>query len=472
MPTYINRDAVRRRLVRESFYDFVQMFWHVVVPENPVWNWHIKVICDEYQTAAERVFAGKEKEYDLIVNVPPGTSKSTCLSVMTVPWTWTRMPTARHIVGSHSYTPLGLNLSRLSRDVILSELYQRLFPDVQLREDQAAKGFYVNTKGGGRLTAGTGSTVVGMHAHFLGIDDPIDPESAVSEADLATANRWVDGTIVQRKVDKRLSFLYMVMQRLHQNDPTGHLLKSRPDTIRHVCLPAEVTPDIKPIELRPYYVDGLLDSVRLPRAVLDSQMLQGQYHYSGQYLQSPVPLGGGMFKVGRLTIDTPPQKFRAVVRYWDKAGTEGDGAYTAGVKMGEDFDGMYWVLHVVRGQWEAAEREKIIKQTAQIDGESVMVGLEQEPGSGGKDSARATIRNLAGFDVTANSVGGEGDKARRADPFAAQVNGGNVRIAPGDWNHEYVEEMRYFPRSTYKDQVDASSGAFRRLSHTYVAGVL
>jgi len=98
----------------------------------------------------------------------------------------------------------------------------------------------------------------------------------------------------------------------------------------------------------------------------------------------------------------------------------------------------------------------------QLDGKTVEIGLEQEPGSGGKESAESTVRNLRGWRVRVDRP--TGDKSLRADPFSVQVNNGNVSMVRGDWNEDYIEELRYFPFSKYKDQVDASSGAFNILA--------
>ena len=87
--------------------------------------------------------------------------------------------------------------------------------------------------------------------------------------------------------------------------------------------------------------------------------------------------------------------------------------------------------------------------------------MEQEPGSGGKESAENTIRNLAGFSVYAERS--TGDKTFRADPYSVQVNNGNVILMSGLWNRDFIEEHRFFPYSTYKDQVDAAGGAFSKL---------
>jgi predicted phage terminase large subunit-like protein len=175
-----------------------------------------------------------------------------------------------------------------------------------------------------------------------------------------------------------------------------------------------------------------------------------------------------MFKVQRIVPDEPGPvdnsraTWKGLVRYWDKAGTRGGGAYTVGALLGMDVDGYIWLLHIVRGQWAPGEREEIILQTAKTDGKRVVVGVEQEPGSGGKESAQNTARRLVGFRVKLDAP--SGDKVARAEPFADQVNSGNVKMAAGQWNMDLLDELRYFPESTYKDQTDACSGAFNLLA--------
>lgn len=473
-------------ICRESYYDFLQEFWYEITPEEPVWNWHIRYLCRQMQHAAERVFKGLPKEEDYIFNVPPGTTKSIIASIAFVPWTWTRMPSARHIDGSHTDT-LSLDLSRKCRDIVKSDKYKACFPEVRLREDQDTKGYFANTKKGDRFSCTVGGrTPTGHHAHFITIDDPIDPQRAASEAELKSANEWMSETLPSRKINKEITPTFLIMQRVHQNDPSGNRLeKAEQDEgspVKHICLPAEESDLIHPPTLRKYYRQGLLDPRRLGQKVLDEARGDlGEYGYAGQYDQNPVPRKGGMFKVDRFQLDTPnlTQPFVRIVRYWDKAGTAGGGAYTVGVLMAVDYKGRYWVLDVVRGQWGTDEREEIILDTARIDrsifGRRVKVWVEQEPGSGGKDSANMTIRNLAGFSVKADPVGqSEGNKELRADPFSAQVNGNNVflwehpegagLLKTGKWMSQYIEEFRFFPASKYKDQVDASSGAFNKIA--------
>ncbi len=464
--------ALVRSICRESFYAFVQEFWHVVVPETPVWNWHIKYLCDEFQKDAERVFLGLPKIHDTICNISPGTTKSTILSVMAHPWVQCRMPTARSLCGSHTQQ-LTFELSRKARMVERSDMYKMAFPEIQPAPDQQTKSLFMNTQGGGRMACTVGGmSPMGFHAHFQIVDDPIDPQAAISEDEIASANHWMDEVIPSRKVNKEVTIMWLIMQRLHQIDPTGHLLGKGKENIRHINLPAEKDVRVKPAHLRRLYVDGLMDPIRLSRSMLDEARIDlGEYGYAGQYRQNPVPRGGGTFKTTYIEIDTPPhlvaKEWIALVRYWDKAGTLRGGAYTVGLLMGkwrsqtapeDGSEDQWWILDVVRGQWDASEREATIVQTAKIDGTRVTVGVEQEPGSGGKESAEATAARLVGYRVRIDRP--TGDKQARADTWASLVNARRFKMRRSEWNHAFIDELKYFPKGQYMDQVDAGSGAF------------
>ena len=203
--------------------------------------------------------------------------------------------------------------------------------------------------------------------------------------------------------------------------------------------------------------------------LLELRKLYTQSSWEALYQQNPFIVGGGIFPIEKLqtwpVLDR--SKILKSVRFWDKAGTESDdAAFTAGALLHILKDNRFVIEHVVRGQWSALKREEMIKFWAQRDAKNSRpgayeVGVEQEPGSGGKESAESTIRNLRGFKVYADKV--TGSKEVRAEPFAAQVQGGNVYLVAGTYQNDLLDEMVSFPNGKYKDQVDACSGAFNRL---------
>lgn len=152
------------------------------------------------------------------------------------------------------------------------------------------------------------------------------------------------------------------------------------------------------------------------------------------------------------------------VRYWDKAGTEGGGCNSAGVKMGYSFTTqLFYIAHCVAGQWSAHNREAVIKQTAELDGPDVEIWVEQEPGSGGKESAENTIIMLVGLICRADIV--RGDKFKRCYPLSSASEGHRVKLVRGAWVEEWLDEAHKFePDAMFKDRVDASSGAYNKLA--------
>jgi predicted phage terminase large subunit-like protein len=467
--------SIRRRVCKESYFEYVKTFWHEVVPETPVWNWHIRIMSQEIQKSAEYVFRMDPKPYDLVCNVPPGSTKSTVFSILPIGWLWARMPSCRFLNGSFD-SDLSLDFGNKARRVIRSELYRETFPEIEIRDDQDTKGYFANYQGGERRSTSTGAAIIGRHAHIHSVDDPIDPRGVRSQADLMSANQWMVETLPSRCVSQAVTPLWLVMQRLAIDDPTGERL-NRVGGVRckHICLPAEISDEVSPKIFRNKYKDGLLDPNRLPRYILRTKKAElGEFGYAGQFEQRPIPISGGMFKVDKFIVGElppPPSDFTAIWRWWDKAATkEKYGAFTSGVLMGitrSMKSPRYWVLHVERGRWDTWQRERVMKQTAEVDrvkyGKKYKIGLEQEPGSAGKDSATDSAQNLDGFIVKWEPA--TGDKFQRADPYSTQVNAGNVALAPGDWNRPYIEEAKYFgPLCKYKDQIDASSACYKKLA--------
>ena len=486
----INPLLIQRELNNRSLYEFLKYFWDAISDEEYADNWHIQYLCDEVQEVAEKV-ANKEKGTgDLLINIPPGTTKTTIVLRMFPAWCWTRWHWMKFITASYSQT-LSLESAEDCRDLIRSDKFQIMYPELQIKEDKDTKSNYrvikkIDNKlhpGGNRFSTSVGGTAIGFHCHIFIWDDPLNPNHEASEAILRSTNNWIDKVPSTRKVDKEVSVTIGIMQRLAENDPSGHLLAKKKKKIKHICLPGELESYenmVKPSNLQQYYRDGLLDPLRLNRIALNELFTDlGQYGYAGQVGQKPTPPGGGMFKVDNLQViqTLPAADFIAhIVRYWDKAGTTGGGAYTAGVQIAKLRDGRFVVCDVARGQWGTDVREKKILQTSQADvliqekGSKTIpydIYVEQEPGSGGKESAEMTVRRLAGFNVYRDLP--KGDKAKRADPFSVQVNEGNVLILRGEWNHEFTKELENFPFSKYKDQVDAASGAFSKLVKKRIA---
>lgn len=452
--------AIRERCL--SLAGFVKEAWHVLEPTNPLkWSWHLDAMCEHLQAISEG-----RLEPRLIINVPPGSSKSMIVSVLWQAWEWGPLgrPSMRYLTSSFEEGNVTRD-TRKTRDLIRSEWFRALWPNVTLV--RAGETSFANEDTGTREGVAFAS-ITGKRGDRFVIDDPHSLDGAESETERAKATRrFLEGGL-NRVNDQTASAIVVVMQRLHEADLSGVLL-SRQLGFTHLLIPMEFEPArrcITPIGWKdPRTYDGeLMDPVRMPREAVDRLKSVSDYSWAGQYQQRPVPREGGLFKrhwfEGKVIKVAPPGT--VWWRHWDLAATaKKTSARTAGVKMGRTPDGKFIVGHVVKTQSEGDQVRRLIKATAEIDGGDVGISLPQDPGQAGKVQKADFITQLAGWNVRAEPE--TGDKYTRAEPFSAQCEGGNVYLIEGEWNSDYLDELCLFPGGTWKDQVDASSGAFGRL---------
>lgn len=451
---------IEKELCQRELSEFIKQAWHVIEPSQPyIHGWHIDAICEHL----EAVTRGEINR--LLINVPPGTMKSLAVGVFWPAWEWgpKGMSSTRYVAASHN---LGFSVrdNVRMRRLVSSDWFQERWP-TPFAKDQNAKLNFQNKNTGFRQAMAFGS-MTGARGDRVIVDDPHSVEGAISDKERANTIRIFKETLPTRLNNPKTSAIIIVMQRLHTGDVSGVAIEEEMG-YEHLMLPMEFEPERRCVTSigfsDPRKVDGeLLFPKRFPKEVVDrDKKAMGEMASSGQFQQRPTPRGGGMFKVENISIGVP-QKIVRAVRYWDKAGTEGGGCYTAGVKVGIDQDGRFWILDVVRGQWGAMKREMHILQCAQMDGFETRVYVEQEPGSGGKESAESTIRMLAGYVAYKDRV--TGDKVTRAEPLSVQVEAGNVSLKKAEWNKDFIEEARLFPVGKFKDQVDAAAGGFTKLT--------
>jgi len=443
--------------LKSSFFEFLKYFWDTIIQEQPIYNWHIKYLCDEVQQAVERVIRREPKQYDLIINIPPGSTKSTICSQMLMAWAWTRDPGLRFICGSYS-GDLALEQADYARDIVQSDKYRQLFPHVAIDPNKNNKSNYKTTVGGQRFSTSVGGSVTGVHAHVIVIDDPLNPKKAVSEVEVKNANQWIDRTLSTRKVDKAITLTILIMQRLSEDDCTGHWLrKAEKDgkRIKHICLPCDDSWEIKPAELKKYYDQngGLLDPVRLTRDILrEARVDLGSYGYAGQFGQSPAPTEGGIFKKRWFRrYSTLPERFERIIQSWDtafKVGEEND--YTVCQTWGEALNG-YYLLDCWKRKVEFPELEYNIKRF--YEEWRPLAVLVEDKASG--QSVIQVVRRDTKIPIIPIPVNRDG-KIIRARVVSPVVEAGKVYLPEeASWLEDFLDEVTRFPNSRKKDQVDA-----------------
>ena len=304
----------------KSFYSFFLVFWEVIEPTMPLkLNWHLKYLCDEAQYIIERLELRLDKEYDLIISIAPGETKSTIFSRMLPAWVWLRDASLKIISGSYDYS-LATSFTVKSRDIILSKEYQDIlktleklqktheyaealkhFKTFRLKGDQNVKSYYDSTNGGMRIASSPGSRITGFHADLQIIDDSVKPPSpaqgvGISYTDIQSAIHWVGKVLSSRKTDRKKSVTIYVQQRVAKKDVTNHLLRTLP-SVKHIRLPATDKHPIEPPDLIRYYKNGLMNPFTTDDTVIQEKILtMTASGWIAQFEQNPEDEGGGIWK--------------------------------------------------------------------------------------------------------------------------------------------------------------------------------
>ena len=460
-----NPDWIDQELAERSLHDFVQQMWSTVDKAPYSDNWHIRLICEHL----EAVSRGEIRR--LVINIPPRHSKSLTVAVFWPAWTWIdRGERNRPLLGPHvkvlssSYDQLlSTRDSRKTRDVIGSRLYlQRWGDSFSLRADQNMKMKFENDRGGERIATSVGGRLTGEGGDVILIDDPLNAKHADSEVKRADVIEWWKTTMSTRSNDPRTGAYVLIMQRLHEDDLTGHVLAQETGWT-HLCLPARYEHDHPhPTASDPRRVDGAL---LWPDRYGDAELKKieqplGSYGAAGQLQQRPAPREGGMFDKKWWGIVPAAPAGGVVCRGWDLAASEDSTAsWTAGVRI-RYVNQEFYIEDVERFRGTPEKVERTIKNTASQDRRDVIIDLPQDPGQAGKSQVRYLIKQLPGYNVKYSPE--SGDKAERAKGMSAQAEPGNVKLVKGAWNHDFIEEAALFPKGT-TDQIDAASRAFHRV---------
>lgn len=463
-------------LCKRKFFRFVKEFWDVIIPEDPVWNWHIEYLCEQAQEIVLRLAQWPEelnkdgsikkpakkrepKTEDFLCNIPPGTTKSTIFSVMLPAWAWTIDATLR--IGTASYSQsLSIDFALKSRDIIQSDKYKRLFGDIELKEDQNNKSHYKNKKTGERYVTSVTGTATGFHAHLWIVDDPLNAKDEASEAAIITANAFMNTTLPTRKVDKAITVLALIMQRLNENDPSGNWLAKKDKKLKVIKLPATDKGDIRPVELKARYIEGKLDPIRMTDAILAENKIDlGEYGFAGQFMQEPAPEIGGIWQKWFIPIadrDFPMPE--AMIDYgtdYDTAYTENDkNAASASITTGKIGNKMY----IDNFDYVYMEFPDMINWMA---GKPSPHYIEAK--ASGKSAKQTLVNNgITAIEITVKGGADKVARARMATPYA---QAGRIYCRQSILDRLYNDTQQgilKFPNALKKDVADALAQAIQR----------
>tara|TARA_R100000963_G_scaffold35010_1_gene30983 strand:+ start:942 stop:2387 length:1446 start_codon:yes stop_codon:yes gene_type:complete len=450
--------ALEKKLCELSFYEFFKRAWHIIEPSIPLsTNWHHKYLCDTLQEEAERINEGKPKTKDIIINIPFRSTKSILVTVMFPVWTWIKNPKLRFITASYS-ADLSIEHSTRSRDIITSDWFQNRWGDVfHIKKDQNLKSRYENNFLGVRRATSVGGTVTGQGGDFLIVDDPVSPQHAASEIERENANEWYRTTFYSRLNNPLTGVRIIIMQRIHENDLSGFLINNESRLkYKHICIPAELSDDVKPKALEDKYdKDGLFWSDRFNKDILDDyKQALGSYGYAGQLMQTPTPINSGMIKADWFKIDN--------TKYIDEKTVVDfviDPAYTANEKndpsaiLAYTFRENKWqIIDCINVRKEFPELIKFIPQWVVKNGYTNSSRVYVEPKASGKSIVQ-TLKRETGLNIREDKPPTK-DKVARVSDISASLESGRVSLLRGKWNEEFLNQLVRFPSAKHDDMVD------------------
>ena len=444
------KQLLLRRAGRRSLGEFTKQVF-ATVDRGAVYkhNWHIDCICEHLEACHRREIQ------NLIINMPPRFMKSICVTIAFPAWALGHNPSEQILAGSFS-AQLSTKHSADCRLVMQSPWYRMMFPDTVIKPDQNEKTNYETTMQGHRVSTSVGGTATGRGGNILILDDPINPKKAESEIERKASNEWVDQTWSSRANDPKTAVNIIVMQRLHQDDTTGHVIEQGGHW-EHLTLDNEAE-ERKTITYGNFHitreVGDLLHEERFDKdATALAKTRLGSYGYAGQYQQRPSPKGGGMIKLGWFySFREPMVSANRIIHSWDTAQKVGElNDYTVGGCFHDTPRG-HDLVDVVRKKVDQPDLVKLIKEFAARDKPDAILIEDKSSGSGAIQELQKTTT------LPIIPIEPVGDKVMRmsiASPFIEAGNMGLPEDAP--WLHDLKTELESFPNSTHKDQSDMIS---------------
>ena len=459
-------DLIEREYCSRSLANFVKRSWPVLDPGMPlIWGPHMDAICLHLEAIT------REQINRLLINVPPGTSKSSLVSIFWPAWEWgpAGMQTNRIIGASHEQG-LAIRDSTRMRRLVTSEWYKRLWP-IELRRDSNQKLNFENMSTGFRQACAVGS-MTGKRGDRVIWDDPHSVEDTYSAPKLAEAERIFKETLPTRLVSPEKSAIVIVMQRITYNDISGIII-DEDYGYEHLCLPMEYEKS-RHCKTSIGWEDWrkeegeLLFPERFPAHVVErDKKLMGSHAVAGQFQQRPSAKGGSVFLDCGINYYLPkdlPEKFDQVICSWDCTFKDTDGSdFVVGQVWGKRKANAY-LLYQVRDRMSFTRtKEEVRKMKMLRDDISTILIEDKANGPAIIDALKTEIHGL-------KPVEPDGSKLARAHAITYLWEAGNIFLPHPDvapWVKTLTDEISGFPFAPHDDQVDAMTQGIRYLYPLY-----
>ena len=437
---------------RSDLLTFSQTMFKALKGADLKYNWHQKAICD----ALEKVVTGQITR--LIINVPPRSGKTEIAVKNFMAWGMGNFPDAEFIHASYSKRLATANTYNV-RSLMQHEEYSKIFAHTALSSDSKAKDEFRTSQGGVVYSTGAEGTITGygagkMRDYFGGaivIDDPHKAGEATSDTMRQNVLDWFSTTMESRKNSNDTPII-IIMQRLHQHDLSGWLLDGgNGEEWEHLVIPALNEDDAT-------FWEG-----QFPTESLHRLRASNSYVFAGQYMQTPSPAGGGIFKRDwwRYYQSVPELRHRMI--YADtamKTGQHND--YSVLQCWGLGVDNKAYMLDQVRGKWESPEllaQARAFWSKHKV-GNSSLRQMKIED----KASGTGLIQQLKREGIPVIGIPRNKDKVTRGYDAAPMVEAGNVILpANAGYLSDFLAEADIFPNGAHDDQLDPMMDAISDL---------
>jgi predicted phage terminase large subunit-like protein len=395
----------------------------------------------------------------LIINLPPRSLKSHCVSIAFPAWILGHDPCAQIIAVSYGQE-LADKLARDCRTLMTSPFFEALFP-TRLSPQKQATAEFETTARGYRLSTSVGGALTGRGADLIIVDDPSKPGEAISESPRQAVNDWYSSTLCSRLNDKTKGAIIIVQQRVHEDDLVGHLLRQQGWEV--LSLPAIAERDEEFEAMTPYgkyryrrKTGEALHPERESLAALEVVRQEiGSYNFAAQFQQTPAPFGGGMIQQAWFRFyDRLPDKFDRVIQSWDTANVAAAlNSYTVCTTWGEK-DYQLYLLDVFRQRLNYPDLRRAVRErAASYRADVVLIEYQASGVQLYQELARDGIRGITKYEP-------KDDKTMRFYRQVPFIESGAVQLPrQAGWLPDYLHELLAFPKGTYDDQADSTSQA-------------
>lgn len=445
-------------ILRRDFASFIEQCFGTLEPGTLYRdNWHIHAIA--YQLM--RVWRGECKR--LIINVPPRSAKSICVTIAYTAWVMGHDPRKRVMAISYA-NELSHKHADDFRNVVSSAWYRALFPRFATTACRSQE--IVTSERGFRFAGSVGGSILGRGADLIVIDDPISGlQAATSAAARRRVNEFYDGTLYSRLNDRLNGAIVIVMQRLHEDDLVGHVLEK--EAWDRLSIPA-IAPDDTHYQIgdgaEAIYHRSKGEVLHPGRETLEwleaAKRNLGTLNFSAQYQQNPLPSEGQVIKRDWLQYyDAPPGSFDLVITSWDTASTQAEHSdWSVGTVWGA-VGQQFYLLDLVRERWDAPQlRHQMVRLTQQYQADATLI----EDTELGRALAQDLRRSGALYPLLQQS---RIEKTARLMAQAARFEAGQVFLPrQAEWLGAYLSELLAFPLGRNDDQVDSTSQALKYLT--------